>query len=193
MSRTGGPIQHSVPPTDNRSDVHSEAELRYLAIGQITRAHGVRGEVSVAVLTDFPERFETIEWIHLGNEFEAVPYRLEKYRWHKKQLLLTLSGVTDRSQAERLNGLFIQVPIEEAIPLPEGSYYQFQLIGLQVKAIDGQFLGTVADIMETGANDVYVIQNNDHRQILLPAIPDVVKSVDVEDGQMIVELIDGLI
>jgi len=169
-----------------------QPEFRYLAIGRIVRAHGLHGEVSVKVLTEFPERFETTEWVYLGNEFEATPYRLERYRWHKKNLLLTLSGISDRTQAEQLRGQFVQVPLEEAVSLPEGSYYLYQLIGLQVITVDGQSLGSVHNILETGANDVYVIEGDD-RQILLPAIDDVVQSVDIEAGQIVVQLIDGLI
>lgn len=169
-----------------------QPELRYLAIGRIVRAHGLHGELSVTILTEFPERFESTEWVYLGNEFEASPYRLEGYRWHKKNLLLTLSGITDRTQAEQLRGQYVQVPLEEAVPLPEGTYYLYQLIGLHVVTIDGQALGIVADIIETGANDVYVIEGDD-RQILLPAIDDVIKSIDVETGQIVVQVIDGLI
>jgi len=169
-----------------------QPEFRYLAIGRIVRAHGLHGEVSVKVLTEFPERFETTEWVYLGNEFEATPYRLERYRWHKKNLLLTLSGISDRTQAEQLRGQFVQVPLEEAVSLPEGSYYLYQLIGLQVITVDGQSLGSVHNILDTGANDVYVIEGDD-RQILLPAIDDVVQSVDIEAGQIVVQLIDGLI
>ena len=96
-------------------------ELRYLAIGRVTRAHGVRGEISVSILTDFPERFESTEWVYLGNEFEATPYRLKAYRWHKKNVLLSLDGITNRTQAEQLRGQFVQIPVEDAVPLPEGS------------------------------------------------------------------------
>lgn len=167
-------------------------ELRYLAIGRVVRAHGVQGEISVTVLTDFPERFETTEWIYLGNEYEADPYRLETYRWHKKNVLLTLAGITNRTQAEQLKGLLVQIPIEDAVSLPEGSYYLYQLLNLQVITTNNRVLGTVTDIIETGANDVYVVSDG-QQEILLPSIPDVVKSVDTDKGQMIVELIDGLI
>ncbi|MBI1878550.1 MAG: 16S rRNA processing protein RimM [Chloroflexi bacterium] len=167
-------------------------ELRYLAIGRIVKAHGLRGEVSITVLTEFPERFETTEWVYLGNEFEATAYRVESYRWHRQNILLTLAGVTDRTQAEMLRGQFVQVPLEEAVPLPEGSYYLYQLIGLEVKSIAGEFLGVIRDIVETGANDVYVVEK-DGQQILLPAIPDVVKTVDIANGAMVVQVIDGLI
>lgn len=177
-------------------------ELRYLAIGRVIRAHGLRGEVSVTVLTEFPERFKTTEWVYLGNQSEATPYRLESHRWHKKNILLTLAGVTNRTQAEALKDQFVQVPLEEAVPLPEGAYYFYQLIGLEVITTTGLRLGVITDILETGANDVYVVENNDvknndvknkNQEILLPAIADVVKSVDLEKGQIIVEVIDGLI
>lgn len=170
-----------------------QPEFRFLAIGRVIRAHGVKGEVSVGVLTDFPERFETTEWIYLGDEFEATAYRLEKHRWHKKNVLLTLAGITDRNQAEQLKGQLVQVPLEEAMPLPEGSYYLYQLIGLRVITTDGNNLGSMVDIIETGANNVYVVKKDGQPEILLPAIPDVVKSIDIEQGQMVVDLIDGLI
>lgn len=165
---------------------------RYLAIGRVNRAHGLRGELSVTVLTEFPERFETTSWVYLGNEFEAEPYRLEKFRWHKKHILLTLSGITDRTQAEQFRGQFVQVPTEEAVPLPEGSYYLYQLIGLTVITTGGQTLGAVVDIIETGANDVYVVGKGE-QSVLVPAIPQVVRSIDIDRGEMVVELIDGLI
>lgn len=167
-------------------------ELHYLAIGRIIRAHGLRGEVSVAVLTEFPERFETTEWVYLGNEFEAAPYRLVSYRWHRRNILLTLAEVNNRTQAEALQGQFVQVPLDQAVSLPEGVYYLYQLIGLQVKTTEGQSLGVITEVMETGANDVYVVKHDD-RELLLPAIPDVIKSVDIANGLMIVQLIEGLI
>ena len=170
-----------------------QPELNYLAIGRVIRAHGVKGEISVSVLTDFPERFETIERVYLGDEFEATAYRLEKYRWHKKNVLLTLAGIIDRNQAEQLRGQLVQVPIEEAVSLPQGSYYLYQLMGLQVLTTDGNNLGVIAGIIETGANDVYVVKKDGRQEILLPAIPDVIKSINIEQGQMIVELIEGLI
>ena len=146
----------------------------------------------MVVLTEFPERFEITEWLYLGNQSEATPYRLESYRWHKQNILLTLAGVSNRTQAEQLRGQFVQVPIEEAMPLPEGAYYFHQLIGLEAVSTTGQRLGVVTSILETGANDVYVVENND-REILLPVIADVVKSIDLETGQVVIEVIDGLI
>jgi 16S rRNA processing protein RimM len=179
--------------TSTKSSGFIQPELRYLAIGRIVRAHGVRGEISVTVLTDFPERFETLEWVYVGDEFEAQPFRLEKYRWHKKNILLTLADITNRTQAEQLQGQFVQVPVGEAVPLADGDYYLYQLIGLQVITSTGELLGTIDNVIETGANDVYVVKNNTQNELLIPAIADVIKSVDLDKGQVIIELIDGLI
>lgn len=191
MTGPSGPSQKNMGG-DSRSSGMRQPELRYLAIGRVIRAHGLRGEVSVVVLTDFPERFETTEWVYLGNEFEAAPYRLKSFRWHKQNVLLTLEGVTNRTQAELLKGQLVQVPLEEAVTLPDGSYYLYQLIGLKVEDTSGKFLGTIKEVLETGANDVYVVEH-EGQELLLPAIPDVVKSVDIATGIMIVHLLDGLI
>jgi 16S rRNA processing protein RimM len=175
-----------------RSSGSKKPELRYLAIGRVTQAHGLKGEISVAVLTEFPERFAVTKQVYLGDAFEATLYPLKSYRWHKDHVLLTLAGVNDRNEAETLKGQLVQVPIDEAMPLPEGVYYHYQLVGLKVVTTGGERLGTIVDVMETGANDVYVVDNKG-QQILLPAIPDVVKSIDLEKGQMVIEVIDGLI
>jgi 16S rRNA processing protein RimM len=187
MTGPEGPVK----PTGPMPERGSSPELRYLAIGKVVRAHGIRGEISVNVLTDFPERFETTEWVYLGNEFEATPYRIEKSRWHKDNVLLTLAGITDRTEAERLRGQYVQVPIKEATPLPEGSYYLYQLIGLEVITVENQSLGTITEVLETGANDVYVVRGD--KEVLIPAVADVIKAVDLEKGQVIVQLMEGLI
>ena len=192
MAGPTGPTTDRIESTKPNSGL-PEPEFRYLAIGRIVRAHGVRGEVSVAVLTDFPERFEQSAWLYIGNEFEADAYRLISHRWHKKNVLLSFAGITDRNQAQQLVGQFVQIPIEDAVSLPEGSYYLYQLIGLRVVTPDGKQLGVITEVIETGANDVYVVGNEEGRDLLLPAIPDVIKSIDLDQGTMIAELIDGLI
>lgn len=169
-----------------------QPELRYLAIGRIVRAHGLRGELSVAVLTEYPDRFETMEWVYVGDEFEATPYRVEGYRWHKSNILMTLTGISDRAQAEVLRGQYVQIPVEEARTLPPGEYYLYQLVGLQVITTAGEDLGKVVNIIETGANDVFVVEKNG-QQLLLPGIPEVVQAIDIAQGRMVINLIDGLI
>ena len=191
MAGPAGPSQeHS--QRSSRSSGSEKPELRYLAIGRVVRAHGLKGEISVAVMTEFPERFEITEQVYLGDQFEATPYSLKSYRWHKDNVLLTLTGITNRNQAESLKGQLVQVPIEEAMPLPDGVYYHYQLVGLEVVTTTGERLGILSDVMETGANDVYVV-DKEGQELLLPAITDVVKSIDLEKAQMVVEVIEGLI
>jgi 16S rRNA processing protein RimM len=190
---TGPTTEPGRTDPDLQNSGSAEPEFLYLAIGRIVRAHGVRGEVSVQVLTDFPERFEQTEWVYIGSENEAELYRLTAHRWHKRNVLLSLDGIADRNLAERLVGQFVQVPREEAVSLPPGSYYLFQLVGLRVVTQTGEKLGVIREVLETGANDVYVVQRPDGSDLLLPAIPDVVLSVDLEQGQMLVHLLDGLL
>jgi 16S rRNA processing protein RimM len=167
-------------------------EPRFLAIGRIVRPHGVRGEVVVEVLTDFPERFDTIEQVYLGDTLEAQIWQVVTSRWHKDRVLLTLEGCQDRAVAEQLRGLLVQIPIEEAMPLGEDEYYAHHLIGLDVVTIDGEDLGRLSDVLFTNANDVYVV-TGPRGQILLPAIADVIQGVDLEAGQVTVKLMEGLV
>jgi 16S rRNA processing protein RimM len=170
----------------------NSTEPRFVAIGRIVQPHGVRGEVSVEVLTDFPERFDTIEVVYLGGASEAEARQVKTARWHQNRVLLSFEGCEDRTAAEGLRGLLVQIPIEEAMPLPEGEYYTHDLIGLDVLTVEGEALGRVNDILFTGANEVYVVVGP-RGQILLPAIADVVERIDLSAGQMVVRLMDGLV
>lgn len=162
-------------------------EPRYLAVGQVIAPHGVRGEVKVEILTDDPHRFGRLERVFVGPDGEEpVPWPLEGYRLHRGRALLKLGGCEDRDTAERLRGLLIQVPLEEALPLEEGEYYEHQIIGLEVWTVAGELLGEVVDILYTGANDVYVVRSRDPAgsELLIPAIADVVQRVDLETGRL---------
>jgi 16S rRNA processing protein RimM len=166
-------------------------EPRFLAIGRIARPHGVQGEMAVEILTDFPERFDTIEVVYLGDALEATAWQVRATRWNKERILLTLQGCEDRTAAERLRGLLVQIPIEEAMTLPEDEYYAHELIGLDVVTVEGEDLGRVSDVLFTAANDIYVVVGP-RGQILLPAIADVIDRVDLDAGQMVVRLLEGL-
>jgi 16S rRNA processing protein RimM len=175
--------------SDGTSD---SAEPRFIAIGRIVRPHGVRGELLVEVLTDFPERFNHMELVYLGDADKAEAWPVRAARWHKDRVLLSLEGCQDRTSAEQLRGLLVQIPIEEAMLLPEDEYYPHQLMGLEVRTVEGEELGRISDIMFTNANEVYVVTGR-RGQILLPAIADVVKQVDLEAGRLVVEIIEGLL
>ncbi len=166
-------------------------EPRFLAIGRIVKPHGVRGEVVVHIITDFPERFETLREVYIGEE---APRRVqvERARFHQGRVVLKLSGYEDRTAAEELRGEFLMIPVEEAMPLEPDEYYEHQIIGLQVWTTEGVYLGEVTEILRTGANDVYVVRSAE-REILLPAIGEVIRQVDLERERMLVELMEGLV
>ena len=170
-------------------------EPRYLAVGRILRPHGIRGELRVGILTNYPEWLGQHAYFYLASPDLpeiARRYPVEKLRRHKKVLLLKLGGCDDRNAAEELRGQLVQIPIEEAVPLEEGEYYYFQLIGVRVEAESGESLGQVVDVLETGANDVYVVRGP-QGEVLLPAVKDVVLKLDLEARQMVVNLLPGLL
>ena len=170
-------------------------EPRYLAVGRVSRPHGVRGELRVKVLTDYPGRLGQHAYFYLASPDspEIVRrYPVEKLRRHKEVLLLKLGGCDDRNGAEELRGQLVQIPTEEAVPLEEGEYYDFQLIGVKVEAESGESLGQVVEVLKTGANDVYVVRGS-WGEVLLPAVKDVVLKLDIEARQMVVNLLPGLL
>jgi len=163
---------------------------RYLVVGKIVAPWGVRGEVKVAIETDFPERFSRLKRVYLGEE--ATSFVLEGSRLHQRHVLLKLEGCDDRNAAEKLRGQLVQIPIEEAMPLGEDEYYIYQIVGLDVWTTKGEHLGRVSEVLFTGANDVYVVQG-ERGEILIPAVEDVVVEVDLAGGRLTVELMEGLI
>lgn len=164
---------------------------QFLAIGRVVGAFGLQGEVKVEILTDFPERFGLLEVVYLGDP--PTPVALEGVRPHKQLVILKLAGYDDRTSAETLRGQEILIPTSEAMPLEEGEYYVHEIEGLDVWTTEGEFLGVVDEVLFTGGNDVYVVRTPEGREVLLPAIEDVIREVDLEHGRMIVTLLDGLV
>jgi len=129
----------------------------------------------------------------IGDETPTLA-RVERVRFHQRLVILKLAGCDSRDQAENLRGQWLQVPIEEAIPLAEGEHFYYQLIGLQVETAGGELLGKLVEILETGANNVFVIRNSRPRtgDLLLPDIPGVVLDIDLKASRMVVKLPTGL-
>jgi 16S rRNA processing protein RimM len=176
---------------DQRGLVEASTEPRFLIVGQITRPHGVRGEVRVAPHTELPERFTWLETIYLGED-DPQPVGVEAARVHQGVILLKLAGYDDRDAAETLRGAWLQVPESEGIPLEEGEYYLYQLEGLAVYTDEGEHLGAITDVIETGANNVFVVQGA-RGEVLLPDIDDVILDLDFENGRVTVHLLPGLL
>jgi 16S rRNA processing protein RimM len=181
-----------------------------LTVARVLRPHGTRGEISCEVITEFPQRFRRTRRVFLSpppepgstpsdgpltvgdgaKEYAVEQARIAPRKGHS-EVILRLAGLTDRDVAAALRGSFVQVPESEAWKLPNGRFYWHQIVGLRVVTIEGEEIGTVAEILETGANDVYIVRS-DGRERLIPAIKDVVKEIAPERGEMIVELIPGL-
>jgi 16S rRNA processing protein RimM len=152
-------------------------------IGYIRRAVGLAGEVEVEPLTDDPGRFRSGLSVQAGSTRRQV----EAVRGGAKTLVLKLAGVDDRGSAEGLRGQYLEIETSEAKPLPEGSYYHWQLVGLDVVDVGGRSLGRLADVLEYPANDVYVVSNGG-AEILVPAIAEVIRRIDLGAGRMVVDL-----
>jgi len=146
--------------------------------------------VRCELITDFPDRLKRTARLYRGDNH--TPVELERARLDKHGAILKLAGAQSRDEAEALRGQLLYVAEADAVHLPEDSYFWHQVIGLKVRTDAGEDLGMVAEIMPTGSNDVYVVEQPD-RQILLPAIKDVVQDIDLEAGVMTVHLLEGLV
>jgi 16S rRNA processing protein RimM len=168
----------------------------HLVVGEILRPHGVTGELKMRVLTEYPEHLAELTTVFLtadtGSD-QRIPHELTHVRMHQGYALIRLKGIADRNAADRLRQLFVMIAIEDAVPLEEDELYLFQIVGLTVYTEEGQLLGTITEVLETGANDVYIITAPDGKEILIPVIPQVVLSTDKVTRKMTVRLSDGLL
>lgn len=162
----------------------------YLAVGFLRRPHGVHGEIIMDIHTDFPERLTARTKVFVGEEYQ--PMRISSTRPHGTALLVSFNGLTSPEAVGRHRNQWVYVRTADRPPLAAGEYYQHQLIGLRVVTDEGRELGTLVEIMQTGANDVYVVRAEDGKEILLPAIPDVVLGIDLPDKEIRVHLLKGL-
>ena len=159
-------------------------------MGKVTRAHGVKGEVAVAALSTVESRFQPGSRLFVGDS-EEHPVTISTIRPHRQRLLVVFEEVGDREAAERLRGQYLFVPAEWAPSLPEGEFWAHQLIGCGVATVEGRRLGRIHEVIHTPANDVWVAVNGGH-EVLIPALRDVVESVDVEGRRVVVREIPGL-
>jgi 16S rRNA processing protein RimM len=166
-------------------------EPEFLVIGKLGRPHGVDGEIQFFVLTDFPERIVEGKEVLVGKNRE--PMTLMTVRPHTKKLLVRFDGFKDRDEVDALRNQMIFIPVSAVAPLPAGEYYHHQLIGLSIVSEDGQALGKIVEIIETGANDVYVVRPDEGKDILIPNTSEVILAVDIEEKTITVRLIPGLL
>lgn len=164
-----------------------------LQVGVITQTHGVRGEVKVFPTTDDVNRFKKLKQVILDTGKETMPLEIQSVKFFKQFVILKFKGIDNINDIEKYKRCSLYVTREHAVPLEEDEYFIADMIGLEVCTEDGNIFGTLKDVIETGANDVYVIENAEHGEVLVPAIKECIRSVDIEKGQMMIHLMDGLI
>ncbi len=163
----------------------------WLLVGEVVGVFGVHGEVKVRPATDFPERFLKTATLYVGDRH--IPTTVSGARVLPKQVLLTFAGVTDAAAAGKYRGALLYVPLGEAVALPPNQYYLHDVIGLRAERPDGTPLGTIADVYTGPANDIYAIREaGTGREVLVPAVGEMVKRVDVAAGVMVIDPIPGL-
>ena len=165
---------------------------QFLQVGVISSTHGIRGEVKVFPTTDDPMRFKKLKKVLLDTGRERVELEVQSVRFFKQFAIVKFKGIDNINDIEKYKGKGIFVPREDAVPLDEDEYYIADLIGMEVFTEDGHF-GVVKDVMETGANEVYIIESDEHGEVLIPAIRQCVLDVNVEEKKMKIRLMDGLI
>ena len=164
----------SVPDTSNER----------IIVGRVGAAHGIRGELRIIPLTDFPERFTALREVMVGDEL----LHIESVKPQGKNFLMRFREYAVREDAQKLTGRLLTVARAEAAPLDDGEYYVFDIVGLTVYDEEDNELGTVEDVLRTGSNDVYAVRSEDGREILIPALRKVVRAIDVAGGRMTVRL-----
>lgn len=165
----------------------------YLQVGKIVTTHGVRGEVKVLPLTDDPKRFDRLKWVYIEINGELKKYDIERVKYHKNSVIVKIKGIDDMNAAEALKNLFLEVDRENAIKLPEDTFFICDLIGCEVYDSQRGRLGVMKNVLSTGSNDVYVVESHDKTEILIPALKSVVTGVNLEERKITVNLPEGLL
>lgn len=164
-----------------------------LQVGIITSTHGVRGEVKIYPTTDDPRRFRRLKEVVLDTGREKINLEIEGVKFFKQFVILKFKGLDNINDIEKYRQKSLYVTRKNAVRLQRDEYFIADLIGLKVQDEDGTELGTVKDVIETGANDVYEVEMADGRSLLLPAIKQCILNVDVENGMMQVHVLEGLL
>ncbi len=163
-----------------------------LRIGVISSTHGVRGEVKVYPTTDDPNRFKKLKKVVLDTGREQLDLEISGVKFFKNQVILKFKGIDNINDIEKYKGKDLLVHREDAVKLGENENYVADLIDLKVVTDDGKVLGTLTEVMETGANDVYVIETEEGEELLIPAIRDCILDVDLDKEVMTVHILPGL-
>jgi 16S rRNA processing protein RimM len=168
----------------------SDDNQPFLVVAEILKPFGFRGEVKLKVITDYPERLLKHKTVYIGPDARA--FQVERSRSHASYILMKFVGYDTDMSVAKLRGQLVQIPADQAAKLKKGQYYHHQIIGLNVVTTEGAPVGTLTEILETGANDIYLVKTPENKEILLPAIKSVIKNIDLDAKTITVDLIPGL-
>ena len=166
---------------------------KYLEVGQIVNTFGIKGQVIVKPFTDDIKRFDKLKEVYVDKKNELRLFQIEKVNYSKNMVILKFKGIETPEEAEKLRNSYLKIDRKDAEKLPEGTYYIADLIGLDVYTDENKLLGKVDYIYNAGSSDIYIVKDEQGKEILLPAIKDVLKQVDLENEKIIVHIIEGLI
>lgn len=163
-----------------------------LRIGVISSTHGIRGEVKVFPTTDIPEQYETLSSVFLDTGKELLTMEIERVRYFKKMIIVKFKGFDNINDIEPYRGKDLFITREQAVPLAENEYFIADLIGCRAVTDDGRELGVLDDVLETGANDVFLVKKTDGKELLLPYIDECITSIDIDEKLIMVHMMKGL-
>lgn len=164
-----------------------------MEIGQIVNTYGIKGFLKVVPYTNDITRFEDLASIYVETKKALESFEIEEVKYSKNLVLLKFKGIDDINIAQKYKNCYLKIDRKDAVKLPEDTYFIVDLLDMQVYTDEGEDLGKIIDVYPTGSNDIYVVKNEEGKQVILPAIGDVVKNVDVANKKMVVHLLDGLV
>ncbi len=166
---------------------------KQLQVGVISSTHGVRGEVKVFPTTDDVTRFRQLKKVYLDTGREMLPLEIQNVKFFKQFAILKFKGIDNINDIEKYRGKSLMIDREDAVDLDEDEYFIADMIGMKVCTEDGSEFGTLKDVMETGANDVYIIDSPEYGEVLIPAIRECILDVDMDEDRMTIHLMEGLV
>lgn len=167
-------------------------ENNLIEVGKIVNTHGLRGDVKVVAWMDYPEDFEQLTTVYIKTRTELKKLTVKNVKYQKNNLIVGFNELKDINEAEQFKNSILYADRDELGELPEGVHYIVDLIGLDVVNEEGEKIGVLADVFNTGANDIYDVKREGKKNLLLPVIDDVVKSIDIENGVITVHVMEGL-
>ena len=165
----------------------------YFEIGQIVNTSGLKGILKIKPFTDDIKKFSNLKTIYIKTKNDLTEFKIEQVRYVKNMVMLKLAGIDTVEEAEKYRNLYIKILRDQEEELEEGSYYVVDILGCKVNTDANQELGKIVDVFQTGSNDVYVVKDEQGKQILLPAIKQVIKNVDIKNKIITVHLLEGLV